>query len=190
MRSIRTVIVLTVLSHVLTTPAAAQSLPSNPADGARAGMRGWYRDGRVDWEASVDSFLVLNSLRLRGSVGTGRWEGINAEPLEGGHFPSVTSVAASLILTRGFNDPYTGRTDEHVRWFAGAGIAAYVPHTPGTRTQRGLRLLIGMDVSGRRWSIGPEIDVELTKGPGEQDQFVTLGLVPTIHGGIAIRRVF
>jgi hypothetical protein len=189
MRSIRIIIAFTVLTHVLTTPAPAQSLPANPADGARAGLQGWYRNGGVDWEASMDSFLVLNSLRLRGSIGHGRWEGINAEPLEGGHFPGVTSLAASLILTRGFNDPYTGRTDEHVRWFAGAGIAAYLPHAPGGRTQRGLRIVLGMDFAGRRWSVGPEIDAELPAGLGEEG-FATLDLFPTVHGGIAIRRVF
>jgi len=190
MRSIRIAFVLTALTYVLASPAAAQTLPAYPADGTRAGLKGWYRDGRVDWEASMDSFLVLNSLRLRGSIGNGRWEGINAEPLAGGHFPSVTSLAASLILTRGFNDPYTGRTDEHFRWFAGAGIAVYIPHAPGMLPQRGLRILLGWDFLGRRWSFGPEIDAELTNGPGVEGRLATLDLVTTIHGGIAVRRVF
>ena len=189
MRSIRIVIVFAVLTHVLATPAPAQTLPAYPADGARAGLKGWYRDGRVDWEASMDSFLVLNSLRLRGSIGNGRWEGINAEPLAGGHFPSVTSLAASLIVTRGYDDPFTGRTDEHFRWFAGAGIAAYIPHAPGMFTQRGLRILAGMEFLGRQWSVGPEVDADLPN-LSEQDRFVTVDLHPTIHGGITIRRVF
>jgi hypothetical protein len=45
-----------------------------------------------------------------------------------------------------------------------------------------------MERSGDRWTVGPELEIDLS--PGKLDRFVRKDLLPTVRIGIALRRHF
>jgi hypothetical protein len=57
------------------------------------------------------------------------------------------------------------------------------------RHQRGTRLILGLEGSGERWDVGPEVELELPTAR-ESIPYVGNNLLPTARIGVAIRRRF
>jgi hypothetical protein len=68
------------------------------------------------------------------------------------------------------------------------GVGAFVPHGDDFAALMGKRLILGMEHSGYRWTVGPEIEIDLS--PRGRDRFGRRNLVPTMRMGIALRRNF
>jgi hypothetical protein len=159
-------------------PVSAQTIALADHDAARAGLRVGYGGRGLDLQASVDSRRFVSLVRFRADVGHGRWLGINNEE----HQPTVTRVAASALFY--FAPPYQPEFPAYV----GVGIGAFVPHGDGFPTRRGARVIAGMEGSGDRWTVGLEVELDLT--PGKPDRVDHKDLLPTGRVGIAIRRHF
>ena len=158
-------------------PARAQTIVAlDDYDTARAGLRVGYGGHGLDFQASVDSRRFVSLVRFRADVGHGHWLGINAEEFA----PRVTRVAASALFY------FAPRHQPELPAYVGAGIAAFVPHGDGFPARVGGRVIAGMELSVDRWTVGPEIEFDLT--PGELAQ--RKDLLPTGRIGIAIRRHF
>jgi len=173
-------IAIAILIAAIAAPAGAQTIvPLPDYDAARAGLRvGVGHGGRLDLQASVDSPRFVSLVRFRADVGHGHWVGINNERFA----PRVTRFAASGQLY------FWRRGRPASSSYVGVGIAAFVPHGDDFATRTGKRLILGMEHSGDRWTVGPEIEIDLP--PGQLDRFGRRGLVPTVRVGIAIRRNF
>jgi hypothetical protein len=94
----------------------------------------------------------------------------------------VTRVAASALFY------FAPRERPEFPAYVGVGIGAFVPHGDGFTTRIGPRLTLGMEGSVDRWTVGPELEFELS--PGNLDRFRRKDLLPTARVGIAIRRQF
>jgi len=172
-------IAIVILFVVPVAPASAQTSVVLPNyDAARAGFRVGYGGHGVDLQASVDSPRFASLVRFRADVGHGDWVGINNEEFA----PPVTRVAASALFY------FSHRNQPEFPAYVGVGIGAFVPHDDGFRTRVGTRLTLGMELTVDRWTVGPELELDLT--PGKLDQFRRTDLVPTGRVGIAIRRGF
>ena len=160
------------------SPAAAQTITLEDTTNARAGVRVGYPGKGVDWDLSIDSPRFMDAIRFRADIGHGHWSGINSN----GDEPHVTRVAgAALLFIRPPDDPRTP-----LLGYVGIGFAAFVPHRAGMPTQKGRRILLGMEGSVNRWDFGPEIEIDLANPAyGQLDP-----LNPDIRFGIAFRRRF
>jgi hypothetical protein len=137
-----------------------------------------YGGHGADLDVSVESPRFGGLIRLRADVGHGAWVGINS----GGNEPRVTRVAGSALL-------YFAPRD--MPWFpayVGIGIGKFMPHSEDFTARMGERLILGMEVSGDDWTIGPELEFDLTRG--KLDQFVRKDPLPTFRVGVAFRRHF
>jgi hypothetical protein len=163
---------------LVASSAAAQTITLDDERAARAGVRVGYGGKGVDWDLAIDSPRFANLIRFRADVGHGSWAGINSA----GGEPDVTRVAgAALLVIRPPDDPRPV-----ILSYVGIGIAAYVPHRAGMPTQKGKRIILGMEASVNRWDFGPEIEIDLASpisGPFDH-------LNPAIRMGLAFRRRF
>jgi hypothetical protein len=157
--------------------AEAQTITQDDTTAARAGGRVGYGGKGIDWDLAIDSPRFMDAIRFRADVGHGHWAGINSN----GGEPHVTRVAgAALVFIRNPEDPTVP-----LLAYVGIGVAAYLPHRAGMPRQTGKRIMLGMEVQGQRWDIGPEIEIDLASpdyGPSQ--------LNPTFRWGIAFRRRF
>ena len=171
-------IAIVILFVTPAAPARAQTITLANYDAARAGLRVGYGGHGLDLQASVDSPRFGSLVRFRADVGHGAWVGINNEEFA----PTVTRIAASALFY------FAPRDLPEFPAYVGVGIGAFVPHDDGFRTRMGTRLTLGMELTVDRWTVGPEIELDLTSG--KRDQFRRTDLVPTGRVGIAIRRHF
>jgi hypothetical protein len=174
-----TAIAIGILFVASAAAAEAQTIVTlSDFDTARAGLRVGYGGRGLDLQASVDSPRFGSLVRFRGDIGHGHWVGINAEELG----PRVTRVAASALFY------FAPRDRPEFPAYVGVGIGAFVPHGDGFTTRIGPRLTLGMEGSVDRWTVGPELEFDLS--PGKLDQFRRTDLLPTARIGVAIRRHF
>jgi hypothetical protein len=91
-------------------------------------------------------------------------------------------VAGSAILF------IPSRDLPNVRAYVGIGISSYLSHEPRLASQRGKRVIFGLEMSGERWDGGPEVEYDL---PNLSDSVQTgAELIPTVRVGIFMRRRF
>jgi len=172
-------IVIVVLFVAPAAPAGAQAITLlTNYDAARAGLRVGYGGHGLDLQASVDSPRFVNLVRFRADVGHGHWVGINNEESA----PMVTRVAASALFY------FAPRHQPEFPAYVGVGIGVSVPHDDRFPARVGTRLSFGMELSVDRWTVGPEVEFDLTQN--KLDRFRRNDLVPTGRVGIAIRRHF
>ena len=174
-----TAIAIGILFVAPAASASAQTIALVNYDAARAGLRIGYGGHGLDLQASVDSRRFVSLVRFRADVGHGHWLGINNEENE----TRVTRLAASALFY--FAPHYRPEFPAYL----GVGIGAFVPHDDGFATRMGARLIAGMEGSGDRWTVGLEIELDLTAGT-PLDRFPRKDLLPTGRVGIAIRRHF
>ena len=164
----------------IASAASAQILTIEDYDGSRASVRIGYGSQTLDLEVSVDTPVIVGLLRVRGSVGYGRW----ATPwtADGAADPLVTRLAATLIAS------VPADAHRHVRRYVGLGVSAFLPQG-SMDPQRGVRLIAGIEGSSDRWTVGPEVELTL---PGHGNRIrgapAPVALAPMFRFGIAIRR--
>jgi hypothetical protein len=178
MRRIR---VLTAIVTLTSASAGAQTITTYDNSGARASLRIGYGGHGIDWDTSVDSPLLADLVRFRGSVGQGRW----ASEFDSSPDPTVTRLAASAIV---FIPPRYPQDD--LRPYVGVGLSAYLPRGVGVNTRTGTRLIAGLEGSGERWTVGLEVELDLPRlnnvdRPAIGDDLFLAGRI-----GIAVRRRF
>ena len=180
MRFLVSTAIVTLLGSVPGTASAQITVIDTSS--TRAGVRVGYAGRGPDLEASIESPLFGDAVRFRGGVGTGHWVSEFGQRPPAGTDPKVTRLAASgiLFLRR---HPMT----DYIRPYVGLGIAAYLPRGVDMNIQRGVRLIVGMEGSGDRWTLGPEVELDL---PNQQGPSVADDLLLTARIGIAIRRRF
>ncbi|HKE83949.1 MAG TPA: hypothetical protein VKB50_09350 [Vicinamibacterales bacterium] len=175
---------LTVLTVLIGVPVlgTAQTITVRDVHAARVGGRVGYGGRGVDVEGSVDSPLLAELFRFRGSMGLGHWVGIGEVPPPAGSSPLVTRVSgAALLFIPSWQLP-------NLRGYAGIGISSNLPHDPYLAPQRSTRLIFGMETSGDRWDGGPEFECDL---PNPSDNYVAgAELIPTLRIGVFMRRRF
>ena len=174
MRVAHLLLVIT-LTGAAAAPVAAQTITLSDPGAARVGLKAGYGGHGLDWDASVDSPLLGDVLRFRGSVGQGLWH----SEFDSSPDPAVTRLAASAL--------WFIRVPHIVKPYVGLGAAAYLPGTGNFSAQRGARLTLGMEGSGERWTVGVEVELDLTDGRNRP--FVD-ALYPTGRIGLALRRAF
>ena len=173
-------IAIVILFAARAAPARAQTIVGPPDyDVARAGLRVGYGGSGVDLQASVDSPRFLNLVRFRADAGHGHWVGINSERND----PRVTRVATAALFY------FAPSHRPEFPAYLGAGIGAFFPHGDGFPNQMGARVIAGMEGSGDQWTVGLEVELDLTPGK-PLDRFPGKDLLPTGRVGIAIRRHF
>jgi hypothetical protein len=94
----------------------------------------------------------------------------------------VTRVAAAALFY------FAPRHQPEFPAYVGMGVGAFIPHGDGFPTRMGARVIAGMEGSGDRWTVGLEVELDLTSG--KLDRFSRKDLLPTGRVGIAIRRRF
>jgi len=161
------------------TSAQTVTVTVDDEGGPRAGATLGYGGHGADLEASIDSPELWNSVRVRALLGLGRWVGVGEIPGD----PEVTRIGLSVIRI--------GRRDIRypIRPYGGLGVSAYFRH--GASVQSGLHLVVGMEGSGERWTIGPEVGLELPVVRRDPPFFEPrASLDPTARIGVALRRRF
>jgi hypothetical protein len=167
------------LTVVVASRSWAQTITVYDEGGPRAGATLGYGGHGPDLEASVDSPELWNSVRVRALIGLGRWVGFGETPGD----PEVTRIGLSVIKI--------GRRDIRypIRPYGGVGFSAYF--RDGARVQSGLHLVVGMEGSGERWTIGPEVGLELPVLRRPSPFFEPRAqLDQTARIGVALRRRF
>ena len=172
-------IAIVILFVAPAAPASAQTTVTLvDYDTARAGLRVGYGGRGLDLQASIDSRRFGSLVRVRADIGHGHWLGIHGEAFA----PRVTRVAASALFY------FAPRDRPEFPAYVGVGLGAFVPHGDGFTTRIGPRLTLGMEGSVDRWTVGPELEFDLS--PGKLDQFRRKDLLPAARIGVAIRRHF
>jgi len=165
------------------TPSWAQTITIDDLNAARAGVRIGYGGRGIDWQTAIDSPLVAGIGRVRADIGFGHWVGVVGEiPPPAGSSPWVTRLGGTAILFLPHADT------PHIRTYIGLGVAAFLPHASGMSPQRGVRMIAGLESSGDRWDVGPEIEVDSPAAGGEYR--AGMNLIPAFRVGVAIRRRF
>jgi|RhiMethySRZTD1v2_1073278.scaffolds.fasta_scaffold01576_4 hypothetical protein len=178
MRRGHLVTAILILAGVLVEPCAAQTMSIYNTRGPRVSARVGYGDPGFDWDTSIDSPLIADRLRFRGGLGQGLWDSEFD-----GYRGTVTRVAASAI--------YFIASPPELRPYIGLGLARLIPRGSDVVTQTGNRLILGMEGSGERWTVGVELEIDLPRyrtidaGSVAREQ-----LYPTGRIGLAIRRAF
>jgi len=193
MRHIRLPLAILVLVAATSRQTAAQTVTKVDTDSARASITSCYGGRGLDWEASIDSPQLADHFRLRASVGQGRWvDGFESSP-PAGTAPTVARLAADVIFVALSHVPPQGtgpRAWPVLRPYGGVGISVYLPRGVDMIPQRGVRIIAGMEGSGDRWTIGPEVQIDLPRTntisrPHHGDDLLFTGRI-----GIAVRRRF
>ena len=167
------------LTVLIASRSSAQTITVYDEGGPRAGATLGYAGHGPDLEASIDSPELWTSVRVRMLVGVGRWVGLGENPGD----PEVTRIGLSVIKI--------GRKDIRypIRPYGGMGVSAYF--RDGASVQGGLHLVVGMEGSGERWTIGPEVGLELPVVRRYSPFFEPRAhLDPTVRIGVALRRRF
>jgi hypothetical protein len=180
MRSIRILTAIVTVISATAVSAGAQTITLIDNTSARASLRVGYGGHGPDWDASIDSPLFANVVRVRAGVGQDRWD----SEFDSYPDPTVTRLGASAIVFIPSNPNYD------VRPYVGLGLARYIPRGAGWNAQTGKRLIGGMEGSGERWTVGVEVEIELPRPNAVDDPSVNRELLPTGRIGIAIRRRF
>jgi hypothetical protein len=187
MRRIDLVTGIVTLIVATAAPTAAQTITTINPDSSRAAFRVGFGGRGIDLEGSVDSPLLAGILRVRGSVGEGRWVGLGEVPPPAGASPRVVRVAASALLFIPMSPVSYG-----VSSYVGLGVAAYSPRGVDLRRQIGRRVTWGIEgPMGDRWAMGVEIEADLPH-VNNDPPFPSAGydLIPAMRMGIALRRDF
>ncbi len=169
--------------------AVAQTITIDDPAGARAGLKVGYMGHGADWETSIDSPLVAEFMRVRGSLGFGRW--VDGAPTPGLD-PWVARAAASVVFFIRPLDPrqYIRRSGTEPRFYFGVGIAAYMPVGVAMRAQKGTRIFLGVEGWTAPWTFGPEIELDVPRGKGTARPFSSGELPLGARVGFAVRRLF
>lgn len=178
MRRIRVLTLTGILIAGSAAGAGAQIITSYDNSGARASAKVGYGGHGLDWDASVDSPLMADFLRVRGSLGRGKWR----SEFDSYDDPIVTRLAASAIVFI--------RSPRDLKPYVGVGVAAYVPRGIDWNTRRGGRLILGMEGSGERWTIGLEVELDLPNESPNARRGIDDDLYMAGRIGLALRRRF
>jgi hypothetical protein len=163
--------------------SSAQTITLEDSSAARAGVRIGYGGRGPDLAASVDSPRFADLVRFRADVGVGRWTDWFESYPPAGDDPSVTRMAAAVLV-------FIRRPDlPNMRAYGGIGVSAYMPNGVDMPRQRGARLIFGIEGSGEHWDVGPEVEIELPSFH-ESIPYIGNNLLPTARIGVAIRRRF
>jgi len=182
MRLIR-VLTAFVIVTACAAASSAQTITLEDTSAARAGFRIGYGGRGPDLAASFDSPRYADVVRFRAEVGVGRWTDWFESYPPAGDDPSVMRIAGAALL-------FFRRPDlPNLRPYVGLGISANLPLGVHMRSQRGTRLILGLEGSGERWDVGPEVELELPSFH-ESIPYVGNNLLPTARIGVAIRRRF
>ena len=180
------------LTVATVTAAAGQTVIDDSR--ARASLRPGYSGHGLDWDASVDSRLLAGAIRFRAGVGRGRWVDEFEQRPPVGLDPTIARVAGAMLFY-GRPRGHSGRIQS--RGYAGPGISAFLPRGVDISPQAGLRLVAGVDVSGHRWTAGPEVEIDLPLYPRTLHRAQSPSvpgtdgtLAPAFRIGFAIRRAF
>ena len=193
MRHIQWSLATLVLAVTTAPQAAAQTITRIDVDSARASVTAAYGGHGLDWEASIESRQLAEHFRFRAGVGQGRWvDGFETSP-PAGTAPTVTRMSVDVIFVALSDVPHsrTGpRAWPVLRPYGGIGMSAYLPHGADMNPQRGARIIVGMEGSGERWTVGPEVQIDLPQTndisrPHHGDDLLFTGRI-----GIAVRRRF
>lgn len=189
MNSIRILLASVTLAGTSSAAAAQAVTVYDPGASARANVKVSYGGHGPDLDASVESPLLMTFVRVRGAIGRGNWVGVAETHPPSGSDPSVTRLAGAVMITGHF--AARGRPPEdYVRWYVGAGITALVPRGVGMDRQRGTRVILGVDFSGERWTVAPELEFDIPRHSDVSRPFRGDDLVPTARIGLALRRHF
>jgi hypothetical protein len=165
--------------------SSAQTITLEDTSAARAGVRIGYGGRGPDFAASFDSPRFADFVRFRADLGVGRWTDWFESWPPVGDDPSVMRMAGAVLL-------YVHRPElpPNLLMYGGVGFSAYLPRGVDVPRQRGTRLIFGIEGSGERWDIGPEVEVELPASRSESIPHISNNLLPTARIGVAIRRRF
>ena len=189
MNSIRILLASVALAGTSSAAAAQTVTIYDPGASARASIKVSYGGHGPDLDASVESPLVMKFVRVRGAIGQGNWVGMAETHPPAGSDPSVTRLAGAAMITSRFTS--RGRpSQDYLRWYVGAGLTTLVPRGAGMDRQRGTRVILGIDISGERWTVAPELEVDIPRPNDVSRPFHGDDLVPTARFGIAMRRHF
>jgi hypothetical protein len=178
MRRRHLVTALVILAGILAKPSAAQTISIYNSSGPRVSARVGYGGPGFDWDASVDSPLIAERIRFRGGLGQGLWDSDFD-----GYRGSVTRLAASVI--------YFVSSPPELRPYIGLGVSRLIPRGADLGAQTGQRLILGMEGSGERWTVGLELELDLPRNNRFDDPSVAREqLFPVGRIGLAIRRSF
>jgi hypothetical protein len=172
-------IAIVILFVAPAAPARAQTITLQNYDTPRAGLRLGHGGRGLDLQASVDSQRFGSFVRFRADVGHGHWLGINGN----GNEPKVTRIAASALFY------FAPSHQPDFPAYVGVGIGRFVPHGDGFPTRTGARLTAGMEGTADRWTVGLEVELDLTSGKPLKD-FPGRDLLPAGRIGVGIRRHF
>jgi hypothetical protein len=178
MRRCHLVSAIVMLASALAEPAAAQTVSIYNTSGPRVSARVGYGDPGFDWDTSVDSPLLAEHLRFRGGLGRGLWD----SEFDGYRGP-VTRLAASAI--------YYISSPPELRPYIGLGLSRLIPRGADLKAQTANRLILGMEGSGERWTVGVELEFDLPRnGRTDVGGVAREQLYPAGRIGLAIRRAF
>ena len=164
--------------------ASAQVITIVDYGGPRASVRIGSGGHGPDWEISFDQSVLTDRIRLRAGWGQGRWDDQYATQPPAGTAPVVARFAGSAIFY-----PRVDRGGP-LRLYLGMGFSAYVPRHVDMDAQRGVRFIVGIEGSGDRWVVGPEVEID---APSPTDVSRTVcddDLLFAGRIGIAVRRRF
>lgn len=178
MRCVRVLTALATLTCATAAGVSAQTITISDPRAPRASLRIGYGGHGLDWETSVDSLLLADLVRVRAGVGQGRWD----SEFDSYDDPRVTRLAASALVFI--------HTPRDLKPYVGLGVSAYLPHGTDLGSQRGARLVGGMELSGERWTVGLEGEMDLPRESAAERPFVNDELFLVGRIGIAIRRRF
>jgi hypothetical protein len=179
MRRIHVLTAIVALTCATAADAGAQTITLFDERAPRASLKIGTGGHGLDWEASVDSPLLADLVRVRGGVGQGYWD----SEFDSYADPVVTRLAASALVFI--------RTRHALKPYAGLGFSAYVPRGIDLDTQTGTRLIAGMEGSGERWTVGLEVEIDAPHlRDRERPSVNTSNLFFTGRIGLAVRRSF
>jgi hypothetical protein len=169
---------LLILAGTFAETSAAQTISIYNTNGPRVSARVGYGDPGFDWDTSIDSPLIAGRLRFRAGLGQGLWDS-EFDGFRG----SVTRLAASAI--------YYVTSPPELRPYIGLGLSRLIPRGADLEAQTGRRLILGMEGSGERWTIGVELEFDLPRNTRSDALSVASEpLYPVGRIGLAIRRSF
>jgi hypothetical protein len=175
MRRIHVLTAIVAMTCATAANAGAQTLTLSDDRAPRASLKIGTGGHGLDWEASIDSPLLADLVRVRGGVGQGYWDSAFDSYAD----PIVTRLAASAIVFI--------RSRHDLRPYVGLGYSAYVYSTLHT----GTRLIAGMEGSGEGWTVGLEVEIDVPRSGGRARPSVdNSNLFPTGRIGLALRRRF
>jgi len=133
-------------------PVAAQDATIIDSNSPRWSAFVGYGGHGFDLEAAVDSRMLGDRYRLRGSIGHGRWDDVGEEAPT----PRMSRVSLSLLK-------FSSRHDDP-RTYLGVGYTWLLPRGPFVGAYQGLHVTAGIEGKGTRWTFGPEVAVDLPFG--------------------------